>query len=374
MIGNGLRFLGILIFFWAAYIHGQTHISGDISKFVLDSANNPFIVEKDIDVPLKKKVVIGEGCVFLFKPFVGLNVMGSLAVNGARSHPVVFTTINDSTYNNQSSQAANPFDWNGINIDPNAQAVVLRDFKLMYSVYGLKSRKRDIIVKNGTFNANGQFHFTIFDKIIYVQDNISFSYPDDSTAIDITLGKHSSASLAVTSFPAAAEIYIDKKPGKRTSPDAKTPATIKDLKYFQVKLTLFKKGYADTMLHVNILPDKVNHIDISLNTIKPQSIKAQNRLLSDRFHARIGRYCFITSPVFIIGGAGALYYAEKNKKKADVAQAYLEQTIIQSGPTYDVMQRQYTDETRKRNLRFASGIALFGLSAIDLGAGILLYF
>jgi len=46
----------------------------------------------------------------------------------------------------------------------------------MYSVFGIKSQKDDILLQNGNFKQNGQFHFTINDNIHYVQDNISYSY------------------------------------------------------------------------------------------------------------------------------------------------------------------------------------------------------
>jgi hypothetical protein len=176
MAGTMIRLLGILIIAAAAALEGQTVISGDLSRFALDSANNPFVVDTSVEVPANKNVIIGEGCVFLFLPFTGLNIYGSLTVNGTQAHPVIFTTINDSLYNRQSKQIPNPFDWNGLFISSTSVSSVLKNFTLTYSTYGIKSQRDDIAIADAAFKYNGQFHFTINDKIQYVQDNFPFSY------------------------------------------------------------------------------------------------------------------------------------------------------------------------------------------------------
>ncbi len=131
---------------------------------------------------------IKAGTVLLFNSFTGLNVFGSLIVEGTPEKPVIFTSINDNFYNEETEQLPNPFDWNGIHINAGAGDVKFRNFKLMYSVYGIKSQKEDIIIQNGTFKQNGQFHFTIKDNIYYVQDNLSYSYEAQKT--ETTRGKN----------------------------------------------------------------------------------------------------------------------------------------------------------------------------------------
>ena len=71
----------------------ETRIKGDLTGMNLDESGNPFIVEQDIIVPDGHKVVIKEGCVFLFNPFTGLQVLGELQVKGTQENPVVFTSI-----------------------------------------------------------------------------------------------------------------------------------------------------------------------------------------------------------------------------------------------------------------------------------------
>lgn len=204
------------------------------------------------------------------------------------------------------------------------------------------------------------------------------SVPDDSAMIDVTPSNKQHAALSISSSPSEAEIYINKKPGKRTSPDASTPATLKNIKIAPISLTLFKKGYSDTTIRLNLAPGTTKYLDIYMFPLHVDSIKSQNRFLRTRFHAKLGRFCFMLSPFLIAGGAGVLYYSKRCGEKADEAKSFLEICNIIIKPcdkdSIDAMQRQYSNETRKRNLTFIPGIVLSGLAAVDLGAGIILYF
>ena len=159
---------------------GATYLSGSIEGVVFDASKNPYIVEKDIIVPEGKSVVIPEGIVFLFHPFTGFQVFGRMVVQGSGDKIVVFTSINDNIHNPQSEQLPNPFDWNGIFISKDAEGAFLNHFSLKYSVYGVKSQCKNIIIQNAVFQQNGQFHFTINEQIQMVQDNIPFSYGDST--------------------------------------------------------------------------------------------------------------------------------------------------------------------------------------------------
>jgi hypothetical protein len=165
-----------LLLFLAGAAIPQTHLAGDISKINFDRAGNPFIVDRDIQVPAGATVVIKEGCVLVFNSFTGLQVMGRLKVMGSSGFPVIFSSINDVEVYPASRQLANPFDWNGILISREASGSVLQNFSLRYSVYGVKAQTTDLVIQNGIFRQNGQFHFTINEKIEYVQDNIPYSY------------------------------------------------------------------------------------------------------------------------------------------------------------------------------------------------------
>jgi len=171
-----LVFTSIAFFVCAAATFAETHLSGDIKPASLDSTGNPYIVDQDIVVPSGKKVTIKEGCTFLFKGFTGLNVFGQLHVAGSTKHPVSFTSVNDGDFNPKSDQLPNPFDWNGILVSKESSGATFENFNLRYSVYGIKAQTTTISIQNGVFRQNGQFHFTINEKIQYVQDNIAYSY------------------------------------------------------------------------------------------------------------------------------------------------------------------------------------------------------
>ncbi|HEX2957354.1 MAG TPA: hypothetical protein VHO70_11010 [Chitinispirillaceae bacterium] len=169
-------YIQLVVLVCAFSIIAETRIKGDLTGMNLDESGNPFIVEQDIIVPNGQKVVIKEGCIFLFNPFSGLQVLGELKVAGSQEKPVVFTSIYDNTYNKESPQLPNPFDWNGILVARESGNVNFTNFELEYSVYGIKSQNPGIKIQNGIFKQNGQFHFTLMDKIQFVQDNISYSF------------------------------------------------------------------------------------------------------------------------------------------------------------------------------------------------------
>jgi hypothetical protein len=172
--------LAILVGAMAA--HAETHISGDIHAMNIEEAGNPYIVDQDIVVPAGKKSVIKEGCVFLFKNYTGLKVEGQLSVEGTPAKPVVLTSVNDNDHNPQSEQLPNSFDWNGVLVAREATGASFQHFQLKYSVYGIKAQNTSIQIADGLFSQNGQFHFTINDKIQYVQDNVPYTYNASATA------------------------------------------------------------------------------------------------------------------------------------------------------------------------------------------------
>ena len=154
----------------------ETVLSGKIGDMTIDQSGNPFVVTDNVTVSSGKTLKIGEGTILLFKPFTGLIIEGSIAVEGSLENPVVFTTENDAKYNPSSKQLPNPFDWNGILITQKAGIVKLSNFILEYSVYGVKSQKEEFIISNGTFSRNGQFHVTVNDAIKNVADDIPFNF------------------------------------------------------------------------------------------------------------------------------------------------------------------------------------------------------
>ena len=113
-------------------------------------------------------------------------------MNGTQEHPVVFTSINDSTYNKASTQASNTFDWNGISVDKESRDVRFNYVTVCFSTYGIKSQNPGIMISQGVFKQNGQFHFTVNDKIEAVQDGQPFSYNENGERLKAAVSGPSS--------------------------------------------------------------------------------------------------------------------------------------------------------------------------------------
>jgi hypothetical protein len=193
-------FLSITVLCCLFTAMAETHIAGDIRASTLEASGNPYIVDQDVVVPAGKRLTIKEGCVLLFKGFTGINVFGQLTVTGTAKQPVIFTSINDGDFNTKSEQLPNPFDWNGVLIARESNGATLQNFQLRYSVYGVKSQSTAVTIQSGIFRQNGQFHFTINDKIQYVQDNISYSYSGgDMGAVSSNASKESGAGTSSSS-------------------------------------------------------------------------------------------------------------------------------------------------------------------------------
>ena len=194
-------FAWLLLAAYAATVAAQTTLSGPLSGMILDSTGNPFIVEKEIVVPKGKSLTINPGCILLFKPFSGLTVNGNCSVLGTSEHPVVFTSANDSAYNKASTQPPNPFDWNGIVVARESGEVVFNYVKVRFSVFGIKSQNPDILISQGIFKQNGQFHFTVNDQIESVQDDLPFSYKGQHAAAAVPQPQASAHPLVKKSKP-----------------------------------------------------------------------------------------------------------------------------------------------------------------------------
>ena len=160
--------------------YGRTELFGNIGGRNFTAEEGPYVVVRDISVPEGGSVTIGEGCRFFFAPFTGIQVSGTLIVEGTPEQPVIFTSIYDSLSPDKNEQLPNPFDWNGILLTSRSENVSLTHFTLTCSVYGIKSQNNSLVIDNGIFRQNGQYHFTMMDKPMPVADGIPYSYRGNS--------------------------------------------------------------------------------------------------------------------------------------------------------------------------------------------------
>lgn len=185
MVKNFLLFL----IFITGILTAQTNLSGTVGGMTFENTGNPFIISENLIIPAGKKIIVKEGCIFLFKPFSGLIIEGSIEVAGNNENPVVFTSINDSLFNSEATQAPDQFDWNGITVSIQARQVSFSNILLSYSVYGIKSQTPELKIENSIFANNGQFHFTINDQIQTVKEFEPYSYHTETVYSDTLVSK-----------------------------------------------------------------------------------------------------------------------------------------------------------------------------------------
>jgi hypothetical protein len=157
-------------------INATTRLAGELHDTTFTLKGNPYFIDDVITIPKGVKVTIEDGCIFLFNPYTGIDVNGSFVVKGKPKSKVVFTSINDAHYNPTSQVFANAFDWNGITFNLVSDTVLLENFVLSYSVYGVKSMNGRMVIHNGTFKENGQYDCVINETIQKTIADSLFSY------------------------------------------------------------------------------------------------------------------------------------------------------------------------------------------------------
>ncbi len=150
-------------------------LSGPLPKLVTN-IGKPYLVKSDIEVPFGKTVTIEPGVVFLFQNFTGFQVQGQLICEGTKDKPIIFTSEFDGKYHPDSTQIANPFDWNGVYIHKDAFGSRFQFCRVHYSVYGIKSDTRLIRLDPCIFRGNGKVNFTLTDSIVEISEGKPFSY------------------------------------------------------------------------------------------------------------------------------------------------------------------------------------------------------
>lgn len=167
-----------IIFLLFNFAFAITVLEGDISGQKFTKNNSPYLVKKDIKVSGDIPTIIEKDCLFLFTSFTSLKVSGNLHVKGTIKAPVIFTSVNNILFSDESIEIdqKDAFDWNGIIVEEKAKKIILDNFELSNSIFGLKSSTSKIIVHQGIFKNNGDFNFIIKDEILKVKEGIPYDY------------------------------------------------------------------------------------------------------------------------------------------------------------------------------------------------------
>jgi hypothetical protein len=169
-----LKPFGCIILLIVASITAE-QIAGDLPHFV-SADKSPYHVVADIYVPSGKTVEIEPGTVFLFNNFTGLHIRGVLTARGSLLKGIVFTSVNDNEYNDNSNLNPTPYDWNGIYIHNDGLGTDLEKVKIRYSVKGVLSETKFIRISEALFHENGRANLTIEGEAKPVTPDMPYSY------------------------------------------------------------------------------------------------------------------------------------------------------------------------------------------------------
>lgn len=156
--------------------HSATVLKGEQGGKEFDLSGNPYIIDSTITVSKNTRLVFKEGCVVLVNPFCGIEVAGNFVVKGTEKKPVIFTTINDNKFNPQSEVYPQPLDWNGLTFQLTSDTVFMQNFRITYSVFGIKSWNNRITIHNGLFGNNGQYDLVINDELKPVEADVPYTF------------------------------------------------------------------------------------------------------------------------------------------------------------------------------------------------------
>ena len=169
-------FFCFLIFIVTGRLYSFSFLHGEIGDTVFEQSGNPYRIDSTVIVKKGCTVEFKEGCIVLVNNYCGIEVNGNFIVKGTLENPVVFTTVNDNRYNPQSEEFPKPHDWVGILFELASDTVLLENIILTYSVYGIKSWNKQIVIHHGLFNYNGQYDVVVNDVLQQVTPDTPFSY------------------------------------------------------------------------------------------------------------------------------------------------------------------------------------------------------
>jgi hypothetical protein len=180
--------------------------------------------------------------------------------------------------------------------------------------------------------------------------------------------------LKVMSNPSEAEVFINKKPSRKVRPDQITPGIFEDIRPGPLELNLFKIGYLDTSLKLEIEKNEINSISVELREAGIEIIKKQKKMCCQRKRRTLGRYVSLSSLAFLAGGGVFYYLAQKDYDEALEAKQLLKRSDINNGPDYDKELQRNQDKTDSGNLKSLFSAIGLGLGGAGLAVGLVFYF
>lgn len=195
------------------------------------------------------------------------------------------------------------------------------------------------------------------------------------TKINIEMG-HELTVLQINTTPPEAETYINRTQNLSRFPKHMSPTIIKKLPQGKASIHLFKIGYRDTTVQINIEPNTLNKVDINLcKESSNEKIDLQSTFVKKRLQRRVGRWSLALS---VIGAGITSYFAYEaldNRNKADEALNQLKKPeVTANSGLYDHYVEQNKSHYYDYRFNVKAFLAALGATCLCGGAGIILYF
>lgn len=159
-------------------------LSGILPATVV-KAETPYLVTGALTVEEGRHTVIEKGVIFLFKNFSSITVSGTIRVEGSREEPVVFTSENDTLYNSSSILEPAAFDWDGITLNPGETENVFKHCYIQFSLFGVKSLRKNVVLKECFFLENGNADVTVEGEKLMVASPFSYDPNEEQAGPDV---------------------------------------------------------------------------------------------------------------------------------------------------------------------------------------------
>jgi hypothetical protein len=181
--------------------------------------------------------------------------------------------------------------------------------------------------------------------------------------------------LRVQTMPTGAEVYLDDVPSRDNRDFLVSDTTLMDIRPGEKrKLRLFKVGYYDTVLTVNVLPFETTRIGVDLRAVEdPEYLNKQNAFVSSRTQRKWGKVALWCSLAPLAVSGYLWYLAEKDYEDANSRKRVYESAGILSAETDQMIEENKSfnesGDSKVLSAAITAGSAL-GLAAV----GLVLYF
>jgi uncharacterized protein YlzI (FlbEa/FlbD family)/TolB-like protein len=181
--------------------------------------------------------------------------------------------------------------------------------------------------------------------------------------------------LTIKTTPPGAEFYVDQTPNPSIAPRDKSPYTLKGLQPGPHQISLFKSGYKDTTLNVQIDAINPGLLEVTLHEeTDSYRLEAQNAFIKIRSKKQLGKNLIYTSLAPMVVAATLYYMASLDFDEAAKYKSQLEVPSARSGDQYEALKVKNKEAFEAGDLKTKMANGFGALGILGLGLGMVLWF